>query len=114
MFDDILRVAPVQAIVETGTGLGDTTGYMAQTSQLPVHSCDLNHRFHALAKTRLSGIDDIHLHLGDSRCFLRESARGPLADKFTFFYLDAHRFTTSCRSRRNLRSSSQSGRTLLS
>jgi hypothetical protein len=90
MFGDILSAAPLEAIAETGTCLGDTTAYMAVTSQLPVHTCDLNPRFHAIAKTRLSDFDDIHLNLVDSRRFLRESARGPLADKFTFFYLDAH------------------------
>ncbi|MEP7305287.1 MAG: hypothetical protein ABJA98_07225 [Acidobacteriota bacterium] len=90
IFQDILAVAPVEAIVETGTCLGDTTGYMALTSQLPVHTCDLNPRFHALAKTRLSEIDSVHLNLLDSRSFLRERARGPMADRLLLFYLDAH------------------------
>ena len=90
IFNEILAVAPLDAIVETGTCLGDTTGYMALTSELPVHTCDLNPRFHALAKLRLSDIDQVNLNLTDSRCFLRERARGPLADRFLLFYLDAH------------------------
>jgi hypothetical protein len=80
----------VEAIVETGTCLGDTTGYMALTSQLPVHTCDLNPRFHALAKARLSDIDHVCFNLLDSRCFLRDRARGPIADRLLLFYLDAH------------------------
>jgi len=90
IFQEILGAAPVEGIVETGTCLGDTTGYMALTSHLPVHTCDLNPRFHALAKARLSDIDRVYLNLLDSRRFLRERARGPMADRLLLFYLDAH------------------------
>lgn len=90
IFQEILAAAPVEAIIETGTCLGDTTGYMALTSHLPVHSCDLNPRFHALAKARLSDIDRVYLNLLDSRRFLRERARGAMADRLLLFYLDAH------------------------
>jgi hypothetical protein len=78
------------AIVETGTWLGNTTGYMAETSQAPVYSCDVDPRFHAIAKMRLAQVEGIHLHLSDSREFLRDLINSALRDKSVFFYLDAH------------------------
>ena len=53
IFQDLTKAIPFDAIVETGTWLGNSTGYMSQTAGLPVYSCELNPRFHALAKMRL-------------------------------------------------------------
>ena len=79
------------AIVETGTWLGSTTGYMAETSGIPVFSGELNHRFHAVARMRLADIPSITLSHADSRRFLADLAGQPeLAKMSTFFYLDAH------------------------
>jgi len=78
------------AIVETGTFIGDTTGFMAEASQLPVYSCEINHRFHSLAKMRLADFDNIHLEESDSRAFLEKLAKGILSQKNIFFYLDSH------------------------
>jgi hypothetical protein len=90
IFADVVRAISADAIVETGTWLGDTTGYMAETSGLPVYSCDVNPRFHSLAKMRLAHIDGVHLSRSDSRRFLDDLARGPLVERCVFFYLDAH------------------------
>lgn len=90
IFDDLLREFRFDAVVETGTWLGDTAGYMATRSRLPVHSCEMNGRFHSLARMRLSDLSGISLELSDSRAFLRTLAKGPLAGGTIFFYLDAH------------------------
>lgn len=90
IFQDILKAAQFDAVVETGTWTGNTTGFMRETSGKPVFSCELNPRFFALAKKRLAEIDGIHLELSDSRQFLAGLGRGNLASKTVFFYLDAH------------------------
>jgi hypothetical protein len=90
IFKDIQAALPIEAIAETGTWLGNTTAYMAQTAGRPVHSCELNPRFHALAKMRLADVKDTHLELKDSRGFLKALQTTPVAQKSTFFYLDAH------------------------
>jgi hypothetical protein len=90
IFAEITSILAFDAIVETGTWLGDTTAYMAQTARVPVHSCEVSPRFHALAKMRLVDVAGVHLELSDSRRFLQTAARGDLAGKRIFFYLDAH------------------------
>lgn len=90
MFSDLISAIPFDAIVETGTWLGNTTGYMAQTARRPIHSCEVNPRFHALAKMRLTDCEQVHLELSDSRAFLENLSRRDLAGKCVFFYLDAH------------------------
>ncbi|MST93995.1 MAG: hypothetical protein EXS33_01755 [Pedosphaera sp.] len=90
IFGDIIANLPVEAIVETGTWIGNTTAYMAQTSEKPVCSCELNARFHAIAKLRLAGIERVQLELNDSRSFLQKLTTGGLVEKCVFFYLDAH------------------------
>lgn len=90
IFADITAAVPLDGIVETGTWLGNTTAYMAETSRLPVYSCDVNPRYNGIAKMRLANVDGVHLSLSDSREFLRELSSGPLAQQCVFFYLDAH------------------------
>jgi hypothetical protein len=90
IFTDLISAVPVQAIAETGTWLGNTTAYMAQTGKVPVYSCEVSPRFHALAKIRVADVKNIELQLLDSRRFLQQIAAGPLAQRFLFFYLDAH------------------------
>ena len=90
IFADIVSAVPFDAIVETGTCLGDTTRYMSQTTRHPVYSCELNQTFYTLAKMRLAGLTNIHLELTDSPRFLRKLGQDELADKDVFFYLDAH------------------------
>ena len=90
IFSDIMGAINFDLIIETGTWLGDTTGFMRQTSGKPVYSCEVNSRFAALAKTRLSRLDQIHLELKDSRMFLSGLQKSDCASKTAFFYLDAH------------------------
>src|ERR1035438_8629331 len=65
IFKDLIRSVKFDAIIETGTWLGNTTGFMRQTAGLPVFSCELNPRFFALAKMRLAEMDNVHLELAD-------------------------------------------------
>jgi predicted O-methyltransferase YrrM len=90
IFRDLIAAFPFEVILETGTWTGNTSAYMAQTSSLPVHTCETNPRFHAVAKMRLAKVEGVHFQLADSRQFLENSARSELATKLAFFYLDAH------------------------
>jgi len=90
IFTETFKAIAFDAIIETGTWLGNTTGYMRETGGQPVYTCELNPRFFALAKMRLAGLKDIHLELNDSRKFLQNKREGELAGKTVFFYLDAH------------------------
>jgi hypothetical protein len=90
IFSDILPACSVEVIVETGTWLGNTSGYMAQTSGCPVFSCELDLRFHTLARQRLAGVPNINLEVSDSRNFLKKLSASPVTSQCTFFYLDAH------------------------
>lgn len=86
---DLLRVIPFKNILETGTFMGDTTGYMAEQSRRPVYTSELNPRFSMFARKRLAAFDSIHFSVGDSREFLRQMA-GARIEEPVFFYLDAH------------------------
>jgi len=90
IFKDIISAVKFDACAETGTWLGDTTAFMSETAKVPTHSCEVNPRFHALAKMRLAGQAGITLCEGDSRAFLRNLDLSE--DKVIFFYLDAHRY----------------------
>lgn len=90
IFCDLLSEFEFDAILETGTWIGNTTGYMAETSGLPVYTTEFNDRFYSLAKLRLSDINNITFMLSDSREFLRKMAASNLATKKLFIYLDAH------------------------
>ncbi len=85
-----LMTLSFDAIVETGTFMGSTTGYMSEVSGLPVYSCEARRLYHFAARSRLSRLPNVQLKGGDSRTFLRNLALGPLAQKRVFFYLDAH------------------------
>src|SRR5262245_2721329 len=67
IFEELLSTVKFEVVLETGTFLGNTTGFLAQTSRLPVYSCELNPRFHALAKRRLAAQPSVQLTLKDSR-----------------------------------------------
>ncbi len=90
IFNDLLQAIHFECIIETGTFVGDTTGYMTASSRLPIHTTEANPRFHAIAKMRLAGFSSITYALSDSRQFLRSLADSPLVNQCAFFYLDAH------------------------
>lgn len=90
IFEAILRGARYEAIVETGTLLGNTTGWMHHVTGLPVHTTEINKHFHLLAARRLAAYGSIRLEVGDSVQFLGHLAASPLTRQRAFFYLDAH------------------------
>jgi hypothetical protein len=90
IFAEVVATLSPDALVETGTYTGNTSAYMAETTGLPVFSCEIERRLHAIASMRLAEVKGVHLSLSDSRAFLREMSDGPLAGKIVFFYLDAH------------------------
>lgn len=90
IFQDLLEAFNFDAIIETGTWIGDTTEYMAHSSNLPVYSCELNKLSNSLAKIRLQDIPNITLALSDSRSFLKNISNTDVSKKRVFIYLDAH------------------------
>ncbi len=91
IFLDLLGRCGFTSCVETGTYLGDTTGYMAQTTGLPVHSCERNPSLFALAKYRLRDVPRVFLSNMDSREFLLGlGAKPEIVESSCFLYLDAH------------------------
>jgi hypothetical protein len=90
IFEELLKAVHFDAIIETGTWLGNTTGYMAKKSNLPVYTCELNRRFYSLARIRLEDIPNIIFSLDDSRSFLNTLAHTEISKKRILFYLDAH------------------------
>jgi len=79
-----------EAVVETGTALGSTTGWLAQAAGVPVWTCECEARHFAIARQRLRECPDVRVERSESRTFLRALAKGGLTAKNTFFYLDAH------------------------
>lgn len=78
-------------VIETGTFLGDTTGYFARLFPSPVNvkTCELDKRFLTLAKLRLSEFSNITFYQGDSREFLSLHKPQNL-NGLSLIYLDAH------------------------
>jgi predicted O-methyltransferase YrrM len=82
----------MKAVVETGTYRGTTTMFLARVFGTPVHSVEIDPRYHYYARVRTRGVANIRLALGDSRELLQRLARdGGVPRDDVFFYLDAHR-----------------------
>jgi len=91
IFADLLDAFSFSCLIETGTFVGDTAGYMANTARLPVFSSELNPHFYSLAKLRLKGFPSISLYNLDSRAFMSRLGEKPeITRKECFVYLDAH------------------------
>lgn len=91
IFSDLMERVPVTTIVETGTFRGSTTQFMAQRSDVPIHTVEAFDRFYYFARHRLKTLPQVTQHLGDSRVALNRLAKDPKAPKQSvFFYLDAH------------------------
>jgi predicted O-methyltransferase YrrM len=87
----IRRIDPA-AIVETGTYLGTTTEFMAETG-LPIFTIEAHPRSYGFARARLWRRRNITILQDDSRAALHTLFDGPLrgfANRTLFFYLDAH------------------------
>lgn len=91
IFCDLLSQYDFSNIIETGTYIGDTAGYMAETANLPVFTCEVNSTLYSLAKSRLRNFPSVHPYNLDSRKFLQHLSNQPeLTRQECFVYLDAH------------------------
>jgi hypothetical protein len=90
IFEELVNTCHFDAILETGTYTGNTTGYLAKTSNLPVYTSELNKWYYDIAQMRLKEFTNIHYSFGDSRKFLRKLAQNEVGKKNVFIYLDAH------------------------
>jgi predicted O-methyltransferase YrrM len=94
IFQELVGSFTFTEVIETGTFLGNTTGYFAKSlPRAAINSCELTPRFHGLAKMRLNQFGNIRLFCSDSRAFLSSlKIESDLtdSDQRTFVYLDAH------------------------
>jgi hypothetical protein len=92
LFREIVAKLHPCAIVETGTYLGTTTAFMAQTG-LPVYTIEAHPRKYGFVRVRFWRTHNIILLHEDTRTALRKLLGGPLGglrDRSLLFYLDAH------------------------
>jgi predicted O-methyltransferase YrrM len=92
LFSALIRQLEPAAIVETGTYLGTTTEFLAETG-LPVFTIEAHPCRYGFARARLWRRRNITLLYDDSRTAVRKLFDGPLhdlANHILFFYLDAH------------------------
>ncbi len=91
VFEEVLKKYRFSCIIETGTHIGETTGYLSVKSNKPVYSCETNKNMYSLARMRLKNIPGIYLYHSDSRECIKELSNNPeTVNKEVFFYLDAH------------------------
>ena len=86
---DILKVMQPQCIVETGTYIGNTTGWFAQFNA-QVYSSEISKPLFYVAKQRLSKFNNVNLVRCDCRKLLNDLKDSDVVNKCTFLYLDAH------------------------
>ncbi|MBV8168510.1 MAG: hypothetical protein JO021_17075 [Alphaproteobacteria bacterium] len=88
----------LQAVFETGSYRGETTEFLAQQVECPVHSCELLAFIYELCRLRLDDLArsgtqrarEVTLDNMDSRAFLVRRLPELAADRPVFIYLDAH------------------------
>jgi predicted O-methyltransferase YrrM len=91
IFRDLIRKCEPDAIIETGTFRGVTTGFMVAEADKPVYTVEAEPRFYYYAKQNLRKHKKIQVSLGDSRKFIEKLSKDQsLSGKNVFFYLDAH------------------------
>lgn len=77
----------IKTFIETGTFFGDMIDAVRHAFE-EVHSIELDHRLHARACKRFTGVRNVHLHQGDSGRVLPELVAK--LDRPALFWLDAH------------------------
>jgi hypothetical protein len=90
MIVNLLKVADVACIVETGTYRGTSTVFFSEF-RLPVFTVESNARYYTYSRIRLRKIPHVTVVHQDSVYFLRDQLpQKRLADETILFYLDAH------------------------
>lgn len=88
---DLFARCRFDAVLETGTYLGSSTGYFATKYGVPVYTSEVLPRNYHVARRMLRDLSNVHLHLLDSREFLRSLIHNnTLPGQRLFCYLDAH------------------------
>jgi hypothetical protein len=87
---EVLEKTRPEFVVETGTFLGNTTGWFATSGNVTVYSCEISRPLHYVAKQRLRKFPNVMLSLCDSRTLLTSLKDAGVCRNVTFFYLDAH------------------------
>lgn len=90
IFHELIEVLGFDAILETGTYRGLTTAWFADRFNGPIHSCEVDRRYHYQAVANLRARESVYLSLEDSRHFLRRVLPSLSASGRYFAYLDAH------------------------
>ena len=90
IFKKIINHIPIEVIIETGTHVGNTTGFMTEISNANIYTTEINDRFNKIAKNRLKKFNSIKFYNLESTIFLNKLSVGDLIQKNSFFYLDAH------------------------
>jgi hypothetical protein len=91
IFHDIISIVSPALILETGTFLGSTAAFFAE-SGLPVVTIESLPRNYGFARARLRQFSNVDLRLGDSRVQMRHAlgAYNERIGRPIFAYLDAH------------------------
>lgn len=90
MIVNLLKVADVACIVETGTYRGTSTVFFSDFG-LPVFTVESNTRYYAYSRIRLRNLSHVTVVHQDSVDFLRNQLpEQTVPDETIFFYLDAH------------------------
>ena len=85
------KILSCSSVIETGTFLGMSTGYMAlQFSSTPIFTSEINPESFAKAKKKLGRFPNVHCFHGGSDKFLTYLYDKNLPGERPLFYLDAH------------------------
>lgn len=88
---EIVRLVPVEAVVETGTFRGTTTEFLAYLTGSPVYTVESQEREFLYSRRRLAPLQQVVLQRDDSRSFLASLSEDlAVCQATTLFYLDAH------------------------
>jgi predicted O-methyltransferase YrrM len=90
IFRQLIEKLNFDAIFETGTFRGITTGWFAEHFSGPIFSCEIERLYFLQAQSYLKGKNNVHLSLMDSREFLKRNISSSGESKRYFVYLDAH------------------------
>jgi hypothetical protein len=86
---EVLQNMKPSCIIETGTFVGETTGFFAKFG-IPVISSEISAPLFYAAKQRLAKFKNVKLMLCDSRVLFRNIISDNFNNKPAFIYLDAH------------------------
>lgn len=81
---------PFAYVVETGTYLGASTGFLADVTGATVHTVEADLDSFRFSQRAFAGRADVQVAHGDSRSFLRRLAAEQALERPVLFYLDAH------------------------